>query len=529
MAGVNTGVFKSWVPNWLIIFTVIFCMLHSMVMLGVYTSNITYSASFLDVEPEDLQFSLCVTYGTFLATLLIEGRFFKYFPTRNYFLVIYSLASLTFVISGYTSNYPLFLLLRVAEGVLMALPALPMRQLLISRLKSRNATIMALSFNYAALLMASPFIMNITVWLLENYDWKYMAYGSAFFQLMCVALVLLTFNHNRFHKKLPLYQIDWISYVLILTAILCGAFVFIYGEKKYWFDSVQIVMASIVALVCSAFFIMRQVLVRRPVFDLVILSYANLRIGLLLFVLFYISRATLNICHSAMFTVWDWEPSRVAKVQYLNLLGNIVGMVGAAFFLAKQVAHRYIFILGFVFIAVYHLWFTFLFVPDVSLADIVFPYMLQGVSVGLLFVPLVLFTVSSVPQHLASSSGTAGVAGRFWGSTIGFCIMQNAQVYLTQFHTLKLNRFVLPESPETQNRLQQAIQSFIAKGYTEEDASKLAVKGIAASVKKQSLLLSNMEIFTFIGYGLLLLVVLLLVNRHLRQTFDIFKNKVWGS
>lgn len=89
-------VFKPWVPNWAIILILVFCMLHSMVLLGVYTSNITYAASYLDVEIEDLQFSLSVTYGTFLATILIESRLFKFFPTKKYFLSIYSLAALTF-------------------------------------------------------------------------------------------------------------------------------------------------------------------------------------------------------------------------------------------------------------------------------------------------------------------------------------------------------------------------------------------------------------------------------------------------
>ena len=118
----QTSVFKPWVPNWAIILILIVCMLHSMVLLGVYTANVSYSASFLDVDVEDLQFSLCVTYGTFLATILIESRLFKFFPTKKYFVTIYSLAAITFILSAYTDNYSVFIMLRMVEGVLMALP-----------------------------------------------------------------------------------------------------------------------------------------------------------------------------------------------------------------------------------------------------------------------------------------------------------------------------------------------------------------------------------------------------------------------
>ncbi|KOS07482.1 MFS transporter [Flavobacterium akiainvivens] len=523
------GVFKAWVPNWLSITVLFFCLLHCMVLLGVYTSNVTYSASFLDVEVEDLQFSLCVTYGTFLATLLVESRLFKYFPAKNYFLVIFSLSAITFVLSGYTKNFALFIVLRAAEGVLMALPWLPMRQLLISRFTSRNATIIGFSFTYAALLLASPFVMNLAVYLLDNYDWKYMAWGSALFQVVCVALILATFKSHRIHKKIPLYQLDWASFVLVHATILSGAFVFIYGEKKYWFQSAQIVWATVIFLLFGALFFMRQITIKRPAFDLSVFKYPNLRIGVYLFIILYIARATLNICHSSMLTIWGWEPTRVAGVQFINVAGNALGMLFAGICLAQKVASRTIFITGFLLLAVHHLWMTFLFVPDLALPDLAPAYILQGFAVGFLFVPLVLFTVSSVPGKLAPFSGTSGVMGRFWGSTIGFCIMQNAQVYLTQKHFQKLIISALPESPQTQERLAAGVQKFASKGYADDAAYTLSLKSLAQSARTQAVLLTNMEIFTVTGYVLLGVVVLLIFNRQVRKSFDVFKNKVWGS
>ena len=297
------------------------------------------------------------------------------------------------MLSAYVKNFSLFIIIRMAEGFLMALPGVPLRQSLITRFKSKNAIIIGFTFNYGALLLSSPFIMNIAVWLLENYDWKYMAYGSALFQIVCVLLIMITFNDSRLHRKIPLYQIDWTSFVLLLIAILCGAYFFVYAEKKYWFESFEIRFALIASLISTGLFIFRQLHVKRPCFDLNVFRYANLRIGFLLFFLFYIGRATLNICHSTMFSVWNWEPSRVAHVQFLNVIGNVIGMVLAAVFLAKTVASKYIFMLGFFILAVFHLWFTFLFVPDISLSTMAVPYILQGVAVGVLFVPLVLFTM----------------------------------------------------------------------------------------------------------------------------------------
>lgn len=525
----SKGLFKSWVPNWLVIFTLVFCMLHSMVLLGVYTSNVTYAASFLDVEPEDLQFSLSVTYGTFLATILIESRLFKFFPTKTYFVAIYALAAISFVLSVQTKNFALFIVLRFVEGILMALPWLPMRQLLITRFSSRNATIIAFTFNYGMLLLASPFIMNIAVWLLDNFDWSYMAYGSAILQMCCVGLVMLTFRSGRMHRKFPLYQVDWISYILVLTAILSFAFLLIYGEKYYWFRSDAVKISAASGTIASLLFLLRQEGLKRPVFDFGTFRFRDLRVGFMLFLLFYVGRASLNSVHQLMFSVWNWEPVRVGHVQLVNVLGNIVGMVLAAIFVSRKVSSQTIFIFGFSLMALYHFWFTFLFLPDVAFADIFWPYIIQGISVGMLLVPMVLFTISSVPTPFAPYAGTVGVAGRFWGSTIGFCLLQNVGVYLQKDHFTTLTRSLNPENPEVSARIASASEKFISVGYSREDAAKIVWQQMGTSVQKQALLLSDMEIFTVMGWLFAAVVVYLLFNRHLKMGLDIMKNRVWGS
>lgn len=70
---------------------------------------------------------------------------------------------------------------------------------------------------------------------------------------------------------------------------------------------------------------------------------------------------------------------------------------------------------------------------------------------------------------------------------------------------------------------------FISKGYTEDNACQLALKKIASSVAKQSVLLSNMEIFTVVGYAMLVIVIFWVINQHIKQTVDIFKNRIWGK
>jgi hypothetical protein len=170
----------------------------------------------------------------------------------------------------------------------------------------------------------------------------------------------------------------------------------------------------------------------------------------------------------------------------------------------------------------------FLFLPDVALSQMWIPYMLQGVGVGVLFVPLVLNTVSAVPAYLAPFAGAIGVAGRFWGTNIGFCLVQNFQVYFINKHRYIFLEKLLPENPTTTGIVSTIQESFVQKGYDLAPAATLAMKKVNAGVQTQSFLLGNMELFTVWGYGLFLVALYIAFNKHLRFSFNLLKNKYFS-
>ncbi|URC14055.1 hypothetical protein [Flavobacterium sp. B183] len=53
------------------------------------------------------------------------------------------------------------------------------------------------------------------------------------------------------------------------------------------------------------------------------------------------------------------------------------------------------------------------------------------------------------------------------------------------------------------------------------------MKKIFGTVTKQATLLADMEIYTIMGYSLLVLIFLIACNQHLRQTMTLVKSKIW--
>jgi hypothetical protein len=53
------------------------------------------------------------------------------------------------------------------------------------------------------------------------------------------------------------------------------------------------------------------------------------------------------------------------------------------------------------------------------------------------------------------------------------------------------------------------------------------MKKVFSTISKQSTLLADMEIYTIVGYGLVVLIILIACNQHLRQTMTLVKSKIW--
>ena len=107
--------------------------------------------------------------------------------------------------------------------------------------------------------------------------------------------------------------------------------------------------------------------------------------------------------------------------------------------------------------------------------------------------------------------------------------MQNANVFFINKHYDKLSQFALAESPEMQNRIDIETSNFIAKGFSTNEAANLALKNMVSQVKEQASLLSQMEIYTYVGYTMLLICLLLLCTQPLFKTYKLFRNKLWSS
>ena len=506
----ENSVIRNWIPERLIVPLLAISLLPHLMLLSMFSLNSTFTASFLDVEADDLQFMFSMAYGLIVCGLFLHNRLFGAINVKAYLLLMTMLNILVLMGMTVTTNPQAMLVLRFLQGPMTLFEGAIILPILMSHIKSRNAKFIGYAVLYGLMLTSDKFTTSIIKFAIENYSHNVMVYSLVALHVMALLIYLLIFNSKRMFPKIPLYQLNLSGVMLMVICLISGAYFFIYGKRYDWFDSPRIVIALGLCILCAALFVLFQMTSKRPLYHFSVLKSKRVVFGIFIFFIFYILRSGMGNIYQVMSVVWKWPWEYILKVQYINVAGSVLGVVISYLLFARQLSFRRIFVTGFLLLAVSMLWFSFLFYPDTTVGAIGIPLFLEGVGQGIIFTPLVFFMIGSVHASISSHASQTGTAIRFWSTTIGFALMQNLLLYLSTKYEFLLTKNLDQTHPVFQGAWSSLMDNWSA-AHLENDAVHLSVMTLKAKLAAQALLIANMEIFRWlaiVGFGVFMLILL---------------------
>ncbi|WP_333663394.1 hypothetical protein [Chishuiella changwenlii] len=512
----ENSIFKKWVPQKMVVPIFMITLFPHMMILSLFNMNSTFTASFLDLEVDDLQFLFSLAYAMIVCGLFIHVRFFHFFNVRNYLLTMTMLNIIVLFSMTLTTNKELVLLLRFIQGPLTILEGAILLPIIMANIKNENSKLITYSFLYGLILTGDKITTSIAKFAIQNYNHNMMVYTIMILHVVALTIYVFFFNQNRMFPKKPLYQLNLGGIFLMMISLISGAFFLIYGKKYNWFESSYIVLAFASTLIFSGLFIIHQKTTKRPLFNFEVLQSERVIIGIILFFVFYILRSGMSNIYQVMATVWHWHWEYVLEIQYFNVIGSITGIIVSFFLVKNRIDFRIIFSVGFTLLAFSMLWFSYLFYPETQLSAITPPLVLQGISQGMLFTPLVLYIIGSVHPNFSGSASHAGVAARFWTTTIGFSVMQNAVLYLTTKHQFSMVKNLDKSSPIFQEQWAN-LSNKNNLIHLPNDADLLSAGVLKSKLFNQALLVSNIEIFRVLFILGIITAFIILVYRPIKN------------
>lgn len=518
-------VFKTWAPEWLIRAALFLAATPSFMLLALFSTNGTVIAGHYGVEPADVQFSLMVYYVGVLAFFPLDARLSTYLLSKQYFVICSFLLLFTVVIGTQIHDFRLTIALRMIQGPLGGLVGSPCLSLIFSRLATERQRAMGYSVFYGILLVSGP-LSTMASWLvLDRFDVPALSHFFMLLQLPGVLLLTWLLNDVRLKRRIPLTQLEWPSWLLLTGALLPLGYVVCYGQQFYWLESGRIRAALLLALGCGAAFVLRQLHVKRPYLDLHIFRFRNYRIGVLMFIAFYICRGTMGVAVGYLASITHNEAASMAWLQVPTLVGTVLGVSVVARFLLLGTPVRRIWLVGFALLLVHHVWMYFLFGPGQQPAAFVLPLFVQGLAVGTIMVPTALFALSALPMEISQSGAYTATIFRFFGFTGSMALISVLQPYWNTAQLASYRADLVPGSSLVAARLLSTQQALEAKGLPIETAQRAAARLLGSALEAQAQLRYCQNYFMLVSAGIVLLLLALLILPPLRQQVISFRRQ----
>lgn len=504
-------VFKSWVTEW-VARSVIGCILMTCLFCFAFYSSPSAVMGYYGIQPADAQYGMVVVYGSTAAFLALDFRIVKYFAPRKYLLTALSLNSLCSVLCFHFKSWTLFVSCQFLQGITCALMSGIVLQLIFPRLHTARVRVIAYSLLYGCIQIAVPFYAICSSIVLHYLDFNWLFYGFNILLVILVLIVLCTMNSQaRFTKKIPLYQIDWTGYLLYVCFILTLGYILVYGRQSGWLDSTLIQSLTTANIIMLFLFIIRALKLKRPLIDLQIFKAEHFIMGLLLLFVFYIFKGTTGLAYGHLEVILGADPLNTIPIWTAVITGTILSMSVTARFVLMGYNLIRIIIIGFGMMALYYA----LMIQFVSLQgqtkDFILPLFIYGAATGVLFVPIVLFTVSSAPREIAIHASLVGILARFTGFTASLAISNEMQLSAKAAVREKLREAVTEINPQLPLAMQDIESRYLNAGSDVYVSKKMASVYFNQMNAHQIAAMAARDYYDWMLAGVIAMIIILLL------------------
>ncbi|WP_205965244.1 DHA2 family efflux MFS transporter permease subunit [Paraburkholderia flava] len=340
-------------------------------------------------------------------------------------------------------------------------------------------------------------------WLTDSYNWRWVFFINV--PIGAFALFgVLTFLPSRAPR--PDAKFDVFGFVTLSLAIGALQALLDRGEQLDWFGSHEIVIEALIASISFAFFLAHTATAgKRSFFKYELLKDPNFTTGVFfIFVVGAVLYATRALLPPMLQTLMGYPVATTGLVTAPSGAGTMIAMLLAGRLL-KHIDARLMLFAGFV-ISAFALWQMMQYTIVLSESDIVWPGVIQGFGLGLIFVPLSALTFSTLTPELRADGTATYSLMRNIGSSIGISIVQTLMTRGTQIAHSDLAAYVTPFNP--------AMRPWLDGG----SLADIAI--LDRSITQQASMIAYLNDFKLMFVATLLVIPLLLLIRPAKHAPD---------
>jgi DHA2 family multidrug resistance protein len=337
-------------------------------------------------------------------------------------------------------------------------------------------------------------------YLTDHLNWRWVFYINIPIGILSLAMVAALVAETKTARE----RVDWLGAVLMMAGIATLQIVLDRGNQENWFSSSLIAVLALVSVLALMFFAIRSWQRQDTVVRLKLLRDRNLAMASLIMAVFGLGLfGTIALQPILLERLLGYPAETAGIVMAPRGIGTALSMLLVSRLIARY-DPRLLMLAGLLLAAgATHVmtWYNL----DISPDWVVWPGFVQGLGMGMIFVPLTTLAYETVaPAEVDHASGIFNLF-RTVGSSAGISILTTVLTRAEQFHWNQLGGHLNPFNPALHEWL-------AARGTTLNDPAAVQILGL--ELTRHSSMLAFIDAFRLVTLSFLLLAPLVFLIKR---------------
>ena len=347
----------------------------------------------------------------------ITGWLADRFGTRRLFLTSVAIFVLASMLCGVAQSLEQMVFFRALQGIGGAFLG-PLAQSLMLDINKPSEQSRAMSV-YGMGVMVGPIMGPIIGgWLTETMDWRWCFYVNVPVGIACLAGLFFLLPEKPLRER----DFDIFGFSLLALGLAALQLMLDRGQSQDWFNATEIWVEAGLAVICLWMFGVHSATAKKPLFDLQLISDRNFLTGaIFMFIIGMIMLAALAVLPPLIEGIYGYSVTDtgiilaargVGVLATMSIVGKLMTFIDARILVAT----------GFV-VSAGSLFYMTGWALDMGWEPIVFSGMVQGLGIGLVFVPLQVLAFGTLPPTYRTEGAAVLNLTRNIGSSLGIAVV----------------------------------------------------------------------------------------------------------
>jgi DHA2 family multidrug resistance protein len=500
-----------YVNPWMIAVAVMFGTFMEVLDTTVVNVSLPHIAGSLSVTPDEATWALTSYLVANAIVLPITGWLSNYFGRKRLLMSAVVGFTASSFMCGFAPNLAFLVIFRILQGLTGGVLQ-PVSQAVMLEAFPPAQRGKAMGFWGLGIVVAPMLGPVLGGWLTDNYSWRWVFYIN-------IPVGILSIIMTRFFIFDPPYirrttsKVDTWGIGMLAVGIAALQIVLDKGQQEDWFSSTWITSLAALAAFMLIAFVIHELRAKDPVLHLRVFKERTYATGVFLMTtLGFVMYGSLVLLPLFLQTVLGYPAIEAGIAMAPRGLGSFIAMplVG---FLTSKIDSRKLLVVGLLGGAV-----TLFMLGSLNLQvgywDIFWPQFLQGLSMGLIFVPLTTVTMSLIAREEMGNATSIFNLMRNMGGSVGIAAIATMLSRNTQAQYNNLGAHVTAFDAQVRAMLEQIRSAFMARGMDFTSATQAAYGALSGMVSQQAVMVAFVQVFRVLALVFAVVVPLVFIMRR---------------